>query len=73
MTLDASVILATPDRAPTLAATLELLSHQDADGGTPVSIIEAATLALPVASTLHAGIPEILPPEAALARPLSGV
>jgi len=31
--------------------------------GTPVSIIEAATLGLPVVSTLHAGIPEILPAE----------
>jgi glycosyltransferase involved in cell wall biosynthesis len=32
--------------------------------GTPVSIIEACTLGRPVISTLHAGIPEILPPDA---------
>jgi colanic acid/amylovoran biosynthesis glycosyltransferase len=32
--------------------------------GTPVSIMEAATLGVPVVSTRHAGIPELLPPEA---------
>jgi colanic acid/amylovoran biosynthesis glycosyltransferase len=32
--------------------------------GTPVSILEAASIGLPVVSTLHAGIPETLPPEA---------
>jgi glycosyltransferase involved in cell wall biosynthesis len=44
-----------------------LASRTATDGdteGTPVSIIEAATLGLPVVSTIHAGIPEILPREA---------
>jgi colanic acid/amylovoran biosynthesis glycosyltransferase len=52
------------------ASVFMLASRTAADGdteGTPVSIIEAATLGLPVASTVHAGIPEILPTEAAAA------
>jgi glycosyltransferase involved in cell wall biosynthesis len=32
--------------------------------GTPVSILEAASIGVPVVSTLHAGIPETLPPDA---------
>lgn len=32
--------------------------------GTPVALIEAAALGLPVVSTKHAGIPECLPPDA---------
>lgn len=31
--------------------------------GTPVSILEAATVGLPIVSTIHAGIPELLPPD----------
>jgi glycosyltransferase involved in cell wall biosynthesis len=49
------------------ASIFVLASRTAADGdteGTPVSIIEAATLGLPVVSTIHAGIPEILPREA---------
>ncbi len=60
-------------RPDTIQALLEasvflLASRTAADGnteGTPVSIIEAATLGLPVVSTIHAGIPEILPADAA--------
>ena len=33
--------------------------------GTPVSILEAATVGLPIVSTIHAGIPELLPPDSA--------
>jgi colanic acid/amylovoran biosynthesis glycosyltransferase len=33
--------------------------------GTPVSLIEAATLGLPIVATRHAGIPDVLPPDAA--------
>lgn len=32
--------------------------------GTPIALIEAATLGVPCVATAHAGIPEILPPEA---------
>jgi len=56
-------------RAATLAALREasifvLASKTPASGdteGTPVSILEAAALGLPVLSTRHAGIPELLP------------
>jgi colanic acid/amylovoran biosynthesis glycosyltransferase len=44
-----------------------LASRTAPDGdteGTPVALIEAATLGLPCIGTAHAGIPEILPPEA---------
>lgn len=59
-------------RAETLTALLDssvfcLASKTAASGdteGTPVSIIEATVLGLPVISTRHAGIPELLPPEA---------
>jgi colanic acid/amylovoran biosynthesis glycosyltransferase len=59
-------------RDATLAALREasgfVLASRTAESGdtegTPVSIIEAATLGLPVVSTRHAGIPELLPPEA---------
>jgi colanic acid/amylovoran biosynthesis glycosyltransferase len=33
--------------------------------GTPVSILEAATLGLPIVTTIHAGIPELLPSDSA--------
>ena len=50
------------------AASLFVLASKTAptgdSEGTPVSIMEAATLGVPVVSTLHAGIPELLPPEA---------
>ncbi len=35
--------------------------------GTPVSILEAATIGLPIVTTLHAGIPELLPANSARA------
>jgi colanic acid/amylovoran biosynthesis glycosyltransferase len=49
------------------ASLFVLASKTAASGnteGTPVAIIEACTLGRPVLSTLHAGIPEILPSEA---------
>jgi colanic acid/amylovoran biosynthesis glycosyltransferase len=50
------------------AASLFVLASKTAPSGdsegTPVSIMEAATLGVPVVSTLHAGIPELLPPQA---------
>lgn len=50
------------------AASIFVLASKTAPSGdsegTPVSIVEAATLGLPVVSTRHAGIPELLPPEA---------
>jgi colanic acid/amylovoran biosynthesis glycosyltransferase len=52
------------------ASVFMLASRTAPDGdteGTPVSIIEAATLGMPVIATLHAGIPEILPAETAKA------
>lgn len=49
-------------------ATLFILASKVDDSGstegTPVAIMEAATLGVPVVSTRHAGIPEILPPDA---------
>lgn len=52
-----------------LSASVFILASRTAPNGdtegTPVSIIEATTLGLPVVSTLHAGIPEILPSESA--------
>ncbi len=38
--------------------------------GTPVSILEAATVGLPIVTTIHAGIPELLPPDSARATML---
>ena len=49
------------------ASVFLLASRVDADGsteGTPVSLLEAASLGIPVVATKHAGIPEILPPQA---------
>jgi colanic acid/amylovoran biosynthesis glycosyltransferase len=50
------------------AASLFVLASKTAPSGdsegTPVSIMEAATLGVPIVSTRHAGIPELLPPEA---------
>jgi glycosyltransferase involved in cell wall biosynthesis len=49
------------------ASVFLLASRVDADGsteGTPVSLLEAACLGIPVVATQHAGIPEILPPQA---------
>lgn len=62
-------------RSETLTALREaslfvLASKVDDSGdteGTPVSIMEAATLGIPIVATRHAGIPEVLPPDA-LAR-----
>jgi colanic acid/amylovoran biosynthesis glycosyltransferase len=62
-------------RSETLSALREaslfvLASKVDGSGnteGTPVSIMEAATLGIPIVATRHAGIPEVLPPDA-LAR-----
>lgn len=62
-------------RSDTLMALREaslfvLASKIDETGdteGTPVALIEAATLGIPVVATRHAGIPEVLPPDA-LAR-----
>ena len=62
-------------RSETLTALREaslfvLASKVDGFGnteGTPVSIMEAATLGIPIIATSHAGIPEVLPPDA-LAR-----
>jgi colanic acid/amylovoran biosynthesis glycosyltransferase len=59
-------------RSDTLTALREaslfvLASKVDQSGnteGTPVALIEAATLGIPVVATRHAGIPEILPPDA---------
>ena len=59
-----------------LGASVFVLASRTAPNGdtegTPVSIIEAATLGMPVVSTLHAGIPEILPAEATKAGLLVG-
>lgn len=50
-------------------ASVFLLSSKIGDSGdtegTPVSILEAATVGLPVVSTIHAGIPELLPRDSA--------
>jgi colanic acid/amylovoran biosynthesis glycosyltransferase len=49
------------------ASLFVLASKVDGSGnteGTPVSIMEAATLGIPVLATHHAGIPEVLPPDA---------
>jgi colanic acid/amylovoran/stewartan biosynthesis glycosyltransferase WcaL/AmsK/CpsK len=59
-------------RSETLTALREaslfvLSSKVDGSGnteGTPVAIMEAATLGVPIVATRHAGIPEILPPDA---------
>jgi colanic acid/amylovoran biosynthesis glycosyltransferase len=64
--------LSRPETIATLlqASVFVLASRTAPNGdteGTPVSIIEAASLGVPVVSTLHAGIPEILPAEAAKA------
>ena len=49
------------------ASIFALASRTAADGdteGTPVSILEAASLGIPIVATRHAGIPEILPADA---------
>ncbi|HXK21838.1 MAG TPA: glycosyltransferase, partial [Myxococcota bacterium] len=49
------------------ASVFLLASRVDANGsteGTPVALLEAASLGVPVVATQHAGIPEILPPQA---------
>jgi glycosyltransferase involved in cell wall biosynthesis len=59
-------------RSETLTALREaslfvLSSKVDGSGnteGTPVAIMEAATLGVPIVATRHAGIPEVLPPDA---------
>ncbi len=59
-------------RGETLTALREaslfvLASKVDASGdteGTPVALMEAATLGVPVVATRHAGIPEVLPADA---------
>jgi colanic acid/amylovoran biosynthesis glycosyltransferase len=40
--------------------------------GTPIALLEAATLGLPIVATSHAGIPEMLPPDAATSGFLVG-
>jgi colanic acid/amylovoran biosynthesis glycosyltransferase len=40
--------------------------------GTPIALLEAATLGLPIVATSHAGIPEMLPPGAATSGCLVG-
>jgi colanic acid/amylovoran biosynthesis glycosyltransferase len=62
--------LSRPDTLAALrAASIFVLASRTAVSGdtegTPVSILEAASIGVPVVSTLHAGIPETLPPEAA--------
>jgi glycosyltransferase involved in cell wall biosynthesis len=60
-------------RADTIAllrsASIFVLASRSAEGGdtegTPVSILEAASLGVPIVTTRHAGIPETVPPEAA--------
>jgi colanic acid/amylovoran biosynthesis glycosyltransferase len=59
-------------RADTIGALAEasvfVLASRTGDAGdtegTPVSILEAGTLGLPIVTTRHAGIPELLPPSA---------
>jgi colanic acid/amylovoran biosynthesis glycosyltransferase len=52
-------------------ASLFVLASKEGDSGdtegTPVAVMEAATLGIPVVATRHAGIPEVLPADA-LAR-----
>jgi glycosyltransferase involved in cell wall biosynthesis len=46
------------------ASLFVLASKEDDSGdteGTPVAVMEAATLGIPVVATRHAGIPEVLP------------
>ncbi len=54
------------------AASVFVLASKPGEGGdtegTPVSILEAATIGLPIVTTIHAGIPELLPRDSA--RPL---
>lgn len=56
------------------AAAVFVLASKPGDGGdtegTPVSILEAATIGLPIVTTIHAGIPELLPPDPARSRML---
>ena len=50
------------------ASIFVLASRSDESGdteGTPVSILEAASLGVPIVTTRHAGIPETVPPDAA--------
>jgi glycosyltransferase involved in cell wall biosynthesis len=61
--------LSRPDTLAALrTASIFILASRTAPSGdtegTPVSILEAASIGVPVVSTLHAGIPETLPPEA---------
>ena len=50
-------------------ASVFLLTSKTAESGdtegTPVSILEAATVGLPIVTTIHAGIPELLPENSA--------
>ena len=50
-------------------ASVFLLTSKTGDAGdtegTPVSILEAATVGLPIVTTVHAGIPELLPADSA--------
>ena len=62
--------LSRPDTLDALRnASIFILASRTAPSGdtegTPVSILEAASVGVPVVSTLHAGIPETLPREAA--------
>ena len=69
-TVEFSGYLSRPDTLAALrGASIFMLASRTAPSGdtegTPVSILEAASIGVPVLSTLHAGIPETLPPEAA--------
>jgi glycosyltransferase involved in cell wall biosynthesis len=68
--VDLSGALARPETLEAIAAArIFVLASKTAPSGdtegSPVSILEAQTMGLPVISTLHAGIPETLPPTAA--------
>ena len=56
------------------AASVFVLASKTGEGGdtegTPVSILEAATIGLPIVTTIHAGIPQLLPPHSARAAML---
>ncbi len=67
--IEFSGYLSRPDTLAALRnASIFMLASRTAPSGdtegTPVSILEAASIGVPVVSTLHAGIPETLPAEA---------
>jgi glycosyltransferase involved in cell wall biosynthesis len=52
-------------RAASIFLLASRLCETGSTEGTPVALLEAATLGIPVVATRHGGIPEVLPPEAA--------